>query len=75
MGMWNELRNFMFRIFENKSKEERLCAKYSTLMQRAYKLALVDKEQSDKLNVRAKKILAELRRMNCSMVEKRGETA
>ncbi|WP_026914410.1 Lacal_2735 family protein [Christiangramia portivictoriae] len=64
----------MFRIFENKSKEERLCEKYSRLMQRAYKVALIDKEQSDKLNIRAKKILAELRRMDCSMVETRSET-
>ena len=65
----------MFRIFENKSKEERLCEKYSRLMQRAYKIALIDKEQSDKLNLRAKKILAELRRMDCSMVEAKSETA
>ncbi|MFV8279992.1 Lacal_2735 family protein [Christiangramia marina] len=65
----------MFRIFENKSKEERLCEKYSRLMQRAYKIALIDKEQSDKLNLRAKKILAELRRMDCSMIEAKSETA
>ena len=75
MKMWNELKNYMFRIFDNKNKEERLCAKYSSLMQRSYKLALIDKEQSDKLNLRAKKILDELRRMNCSMVEKHGESA
>ena len=72
---WKEIKFYMFRIFENKSKEERLCEKYSRLMQRAYKIALIDKEQSDKLNFRAKKILAELRRMNCSMVETRSETA
>ncbi len=65
----------MFRIFENKSREERLCDKYSHLMQRAYKLALIDKERSDQINARAKKILAELRRMNCSLVESRSETA
>ncbi len=59
----------MFRIFENKTKEERLCAKYCSLMQRAYKAALIDKEQSDRLNSRAKKILQELKRMNCSLVE------
>tara|TARA_R100000655_G_scaffold87166_3_gene127314 strand:+ start:659 stop:883 length:225 start_codon:yes stop_codon:yes gene_type:complete len=70
-----EIKYYMFRIFENKSKEERLCEKYSRLMQRAYKIALIDKEQSDKLNLRAKKILAELRRMDCSMVEAKSETA
>ena len=63
----------MFRIFENKTREERLCEKYSRLMQRAYKVALIDKEKSDQLNSRAKKILAELRRMNCSLVEPKGE--
>ena len=65
----------MFRIFENKSREELLCQKYSRLMQRAYKIALFDKEKSDQLNNRAKKILAELRRMNCNLVETRNETA
>lgn len=65
----------MFRIFENKTREERLCEKYTNLMQRAYKIALFDKEKSDKLNARAKKILAELRRMNCKLVEPRSETA
>ncbi len=65
----------MFRIFENKTREERLCEKYSRLMHRAYKLALHDKEKSDQLNSRAKKILAELRRMDCDMVETRHEVA
>lgn len=65
----------MFRIFENKTREERLCEKYTSLMQRAYKIAIFDKEKSDKLNDRAKKILAELRRMNCKLVEPRSETA
>ncbi len=65
----------MFRIFENKSREERLCEKYSRLMQRSYKIALIDKEKSDRLNDRAKKILAELRRMKCDLVETRNETA
>ena len=55
MMKWNEIKNYMFRIFDNKSKEERLCEKYSRLMQRSYKVALIDKEQSDKLNIRAKK--------------------
>ncbi|MCM8569129.1 Lacal_2735 family protein [Gramella jeungdoensis] len=59
----------MFRIFENKTREERLCEKYSRLMQRAYKLALTDKEQSDRLNSRAKKILDELHRMDCQLVD------
>ncbi len=59
----------MFRIFENKTREERLCEKYSRLMQRAYKMALIDKEQSDRLNYRAKKILDELHRMDCQLVD------
>ena len=59
----------MFRIFENKTREERLCEKYSRLMQRAYKIALTDKEQSDRLNYRAKKILDELHRMDCQLVD------
>ncbi|SDR70701.1 hypothetical protein SAMN04488552_0621 [Christiangramia echinicola] len=65
----------MFRIFEIKTREERLCEKYSRLMQRAYKIALFDKEKSDRLNSRAKKIMAELRRMNCNLIEPKGETA
>ncbi|PTX44152.1 hypothetical protein C8P64_0122 [Christiangramia gaetbulicola] len=65
----------MFRIFENKSREERLCEKYSRLMQRSYKIALIDKEKSDRLNYRARKILAELKRMKCDLVETRSETA
>ncbi|MDX1761751.1 MAG: Lacal_2735 family protein [Christiangramia sp.] len=63
----------MFRIFDNKSREERLCEKYSRLMERSYKIALVDKKKSDQLNYRAKKILAELRRMDCDKVEARSE--
>ncbi|CAL65463.1 Lacal_2735 family protein [Christiangramia forsetii] len=65
----------MFRIFENKTREELLCSKYSRLMHRAYKIALIDKEKSDQLNNRARKILAELRRMNCDMIEAKRETA
>ncbi|APU69035.1 hypothetical protein GRFL_2311 [Christiangramia flava JLT2011] len=38
-------------------------------MQRSYKLALIDKERSDQLNDRARKILAELRRMNCEFID------
>ena len=59
----------MFRIFENKTREELLCEKYSRLMERAYRAALVDKEKSDQLNSRAKKILAELKRMDSKLVE------
>lgn len=59
----------MFRIFDNKTREERLCDKYKRLMQRAYKMALIDKDKSDQLNSRAQKILAELRRMDCDQVE------
>lgn len=61
--------NIMFRIFENKTREERLCEKYSRLMERSYKLALINKEESDKLNYRAKKILEELHRMDCQIVD------
>lgn len=47
-----------------KSEEDRLSHKYTQLMQRAYNLALVDKEKSDKINERAQKIKEQLRRMN-----------
>lgn len=50
---------FLFR-----SEEDRLSLKYTQLMQRAYNLALVDKEKSDKINERAQKIKEQLRRMN-----------
>lgn len=59
----------MFRIFENRSRAERLCEKYTRLMQRSYKLALTDKAKSDQLNYRAKKILEEVKRMNPQLVE------
>lgn len=59
----------MFRIFETKSIEERLCEKYAELMHRAYQVALVDKERSDRLNEKAKKILRELRRMHCQYID------
>lgn len=59
----------MFRIFENKTREQLLCEKYSRLMQRSYKLAILDKEKSDKLNQRAVKILEELRRMQCDLID------
>lgn len=51
--------NILFR-----SKEERLCQKYSSLMNRAYKIALTDKNKSDRLNARAQKILEELRSLD-----------
>lgn len=50
---------FLFR-----SEEDRLSQKYTQLMNRAYNLALVDKEKSDKINERARKIREQLRRMN-----------
>lgn len=53
----------MFR-FLFKSEEDRLSHKYTQLMNRAYHLALVDKEKSDKMNERAQKILIQLRSMN-----------
>ncbi len=53
----------MFR-FLYRSEEHRLSYKYTQLMNRAYQLALVDKEKSDKINERARKILIQLRNMN-----------
>lgn len=38
-------------------------------MERSYKLALLDKEKSDKLNERAVKILEELKRMQCDLID------
>jgi hypothetical protein len=57
--------NMLFR-----SKEECLCQKYSSLMNRAYKVALTDKKKSDKLNARARKILEELRSLNYKGLDK-----
>lgn len=54
----------MFGNLLYRNKEERLRHEFSKLMSRAFKMALVDKEKSDKLNARAKKILKELKRMN-----------
>lgn len=56
---------FLFR-----SEEDRLSLKYTQLMQRAYNLALVDKEKSDKVNERAQKIKEQLRRMNYKELDK-----
>lgn len=55
----NVMFGFLFR-----SEEDRLSHKYTQLMNRAFQLALVDKEKSDKMNERAQKILQQLRRMH-----------
>ncbi|MBI6115838.1 Lacal_2735 family protein [Salegentibacter maritimus] len=60
----------MFKIFETKSKEECLCDKYKSLMHKSYKVALTDKEESDRLNARAKKILKELKRMRYDKIDR-----
>ncbi len=54
----------MFGNIFFKSKEERLCQKYSSLMNRAFQAALTNKSRSDELNARAKKVLEELRDLN-----------
>lgn len=48
-----------------------MCDKYTQLMHRAYKLALTDKEESDRLNAKAIKILDELQRMNYEKIDPR----
>ncbi len=53
-----------------KTEEERLCQKYTALMEKAFKTALFDKEKSDKINARAKKILSQLKRMNYKGLDK-----
>lgn len=50
--------------------EERLRHKYTALMEKAFKTALFDKEKSDKINARAKKILVQIKRMNYKGVDK-----
>jgi hypothetical protein len=45
-----------------RNEKDRLCNEYSKLMRRAFKMALFNKEKSDKLNARAKGILAKLKR-------------
>lgn len=52
------------------TEEERLCKKYTALMERAFKIALIDKEKSDRINASAKKILAQLKRMNYKGLDK-----
>ncbi len=53
-----------------KTEEERLCQKYTALMDKAFKTALFDKEKSDKINARAKKILEQLKRKNYKGLDK-----
>ncbi|WP_081209643.1 Lacal_2735 family protein [Salegentibacter sediminis] len=59
----------MFKIFETRTKEECMCDKYKQLMHRAYKVALTDKEESDRLNAKARKILNELQRMEYDKID------
>lgn len=61
--------NVMFESILYKNEEERLCNLYQKLMNRSYKIALFDKEKSDKLNARAKKIMAHLRKNNSKLIE------
>lgn len=61
----------MFKIFETRTKEECMCDKYTQLMHRSYILALTDKEESDRLNAKAIKILDELQRMNYEKIDPR----
>lgn len=46
-----------------------MCDKYKQLMHRAYNLALTDKEESDRLNDKARKILNELHRMEYDKID------
>jgi len=54
----------MFGNLLYRNEEERLGHEFSKLMSRSFKMALVDKEKSDRLNARAKKILKQLKRLN-----------
>lgn len=54
----------MFGNLLYRNEEERLSHEFSKLMSRSFKMALVDKEKSDRLNARAKKIRKQLNRMN-----------
>ncbi|WP_034923416.1 Lacal_2735 family protein [Gillisia sp. CAL575] len=60
----------MMDIMFFKTEEERLCQKYTALMDKAFKTALFDKEKSDKINARAKKILEQLKRKNYKGLDK-----
>ncbi len=59
----------MFR-FLFRSEEDRLSHKYTELMYRAFSIAPVDKEKSDKLNARAQRILKQLKRMHYKELDK-----
>jgi len=52
----------MFGNLLYRNEEERLRHEFSKLMSRSFKMALVDKEKSDRLNARAKKILKQLKK-------------
>ena len=54
----------MFGNILFKTKEEKLCQKYSSLMNRAFQAALTNKRKSDELNARAKNVLEELRSLD-----------
>ncbi len=60
----------MIDIMLFKTEEERLCQKYKSLMEKAFKTALFDKEKSDKINARAKKILELLKRKNYKGIDR-----
>ncbi len=60
----------MFGNLLYRSEEERLSHEFSKLMSLAFKTALVDKEKSDRINARAKKILKQLKRMNYKELDK-----
>jgi len=60
----------MFGNLLYRNEEERLSHKFSKLMSRSFKMALVDKEKSDRLNARAKKILKQLKKMDYKELDK-----
>ncbi len=60
----------MFGNLIYRNEEERLSHEFSRLMSRSFKMALVDKVKSDKLNARAKKILKQLKVLNYKKPDK-----
>ncbi len=60
----------MIDIMFFKTEEERLSQKYTELMDKSFRTALFDKEKSDKINDRAKKILEQLKRKNYKGLDK-----
>ncbi|MCJ7758793.1 MAG: Lacal_2735 family protein [Gillisia sp.] len=60
----------MFGNLLYRNEEERLRHEFSKLMNRSFKMALVDKEKSDRLNARAKKILKQLKKTNYKKPDK-----